>query len=382
MRGKLLLGAALLLIFCLPLIGAETSGRFFAYVGTYTGGASKGIYVAKFDAATGKLSAPELAAETPNPTFLAIHPSGKFLYADSEVVADGKKSSALAAFAIDRTTGRLTALNSEPCGGRGVCHVAVDATGKCALAANYGSGSIAALPIGEDGRLGELSASAQHIGQSVNTNRQAGPHAHQVVVDAANRFLFVCDLGLDKVMSYRLNAAKAEFLPNKPQATALAAGSGPRHLAFHPNGKFAYVVSELASTVTTFAYDAEHGALKELQTSPTLPAGFTNVNTAAEVVVHPSGKFLYASNRGHDSVAVFTIDEATGQLTPAGHQPTQGRKPRFITLDPTGGFLFAANQDGGNVVVFRVDGATGKLTPTGESLQLASPVCVQFVAAE
>lgn len=359
---------------------SDDAGRGMVFIGTYTGGPSRGIYVSRMDAGTGGLSAPALAAETANPSFLSIHPNRRFLYAVSEINSfDGKKSGAVAAFAIDRGTGRLTLLNRQASGGTGPCHVCVDATGKCVMVANYGSGSVATLPVGEDGSLGEARSVIQHTGSSVNPQRQQGPHAHQIVTDAANRFAVVCDLGLDKVLAYRLDPAEAKLSPNDPPFTSVKPGSGPRHLAFHPSGRFAYVISELSSTLTTFIYDAQRGTLSEVQTLSTLPADFRGVSTTAEVGIHPSGKFVYGSNRGHDSISVFAIDEKTGKLSPVQHQPTLGKVPRFFVIDPTGKFLFACNQDSNNIVVFRIDRATGRLTPAGQTVGVGRPVCLAFL---
>ena len=359
------------------LVSTCFSREYFAYLGTYSGKGSAGIYLARYESDTGKFTPPQLAAEVSNPNFLAVTPNRKFLFAAADNLgAESKTNSGVVAYAINPTNGALTRLAAVNCGWRGVCHISTDATGRWLLAASYNSGAVAALPIAEDGHIETISAKAVHHGSGANTNRQASAHAHAVVTDPANRFVLVPDLGMDKVMSYHLDAT---LTPAEPPFTAVAPGSGPRHLEFHPNGKFAYVINELTSSVTTFAYDTAHGALKELQTVPALPAGFTNVSTAAEIIVHPSGKFLYASNRGHDSIAVFAVDEVTGKLTLLAHEPTRGKIPRFITLDPAGKFLFALNQDGGNLVTFEVDASSGKLKAVNEEIKLASPVCLKFV---
>jgi 6-phosphogluconolactonase len=359
------------------------TGRFLAYIGTYTTKGSKGIYVARFDAATGKISSPDLATQAGNPCFLAVHPDQKHLLAAVDAIEpDGSTNSGMAMFAIDRATGRLSLINTQFCGWRAVCHASLDPSGRCALVASYTDGCLAAAPIATNGSLGELTARICHHGSSVNPARQSGPHAHQAVTDPTDRFVFVCDLGMDKIMSYRLDAAAGSLRPNDPPFTVAAPGSGPRHLTFHPNGHFAYVISELANTVTTFGYDSARGALSQLQIASTLPAGFTNFNTAAEVVVHPSGRFLYASNRGQDSVVLFSIDEATGLLSPVEHQSTRGKMPRFIAIDPTGNYLFVANQESDNVVIFRINPADGRLTLTGQSLKVSVPVCIAFVPME
>ena len=354
--------------------GAGTN-VYWAYVGTYTGKGSKGIYVSRFDAGTGTLSPLTLAAAAPNPCFLAVRPGNESLITAADVATNG----AVLAYGIDRKSGGLQALNEQVCGSKGICHVSFDGTGKYAFAASYGSAQIFAWQVGADGRLGDLTASAQHTGGSVNRARQASAHAHQIITDPGNRFVFVCDLGMDKVMAYRLDAANGSLTAAEPAFTAVAPGSGPRHLAFSPGGQFAYVINEMGSTVNAFKYAAETGQLSELGTYPTLPAGFTNANTGAEIVVHPSGKYLYASNRGMDSVAIFGIDPVSGRLTPAGQVSTQGHTPRFMTLDPTGNYLLVGNQDSGSLVEFRVKAEDGGLAPTGQALAVNSPVSVVFV---
>ena len=350
------------------------------YIGTYTRGGSEGIYVSRLDLATGKLRPAELAAETANPSFVAIHPSRPLVYAVGEMGSfQGKKTGAVSAFAMDRATGKLTLLNQQSSQGMGPCHVTVDPSGRCVLVANYGGGSIACLPIGRDGRLGEATSAIQHEGSSVDPQRQQRPHAHSMNLDVAGHFAFAADLGLDKILIYRLDAAQGKLTPNDPPWARLAPGSGPRHFAFHPTGRYAYVINELSSTVTAFRYDAECGRLTPLQTISTLPDGFDERNSTAEVQVHPSGKYLYGSNRGHDSIACFAIDAATGKLTAIGHEPTQGKTPRSFGIDPTGRYLLAANQSTDNVVVLRIDAATGVLRPTGHGLDVSMPVCIKFL---
>jgi 6-phosphogluconolactonase len=321
-----------------------------------------------------------LAAETNNPSFLAIHPNHRFLYAVGELGRfQGKNSGAISSFAIDPQTGELTPLNQQPSGGAGPCHLVVDKLGQHVLAANYSGGSVCVLPIEAEGRLGTATAFQQHHGSSVNKQRQEGPHAHSINTDAANRYAFVADLGLDKIMIYKYDPNKGTLAINDPPATDISAGSGPRHFAFHPSGRHAYVINELASTVTVMDYDSERGVLKPIQTISTLPKGFTGDTTCAEVQVHPSGKFLYGSNRGHNSIAVFTIDAGSGRLTAAGHQSQHIKTPRNFGIDPTGNFLLVANQDSNSIVVFRIDLKTGELTPTGNKVEVPMPVCVKMM---
>ncbi len=356
---------------------AQPPAKYWVYLGTYTRGASKGIYRSELDMATGKLAEPVLVAETSNPSFLDIHPARPWLYAVGELYGAGGKGGAVSAFTIDRT-GNLKLLNQQSSGGAGPCHVSVDRTGRYVLVANYGSGSVACLPIKPDGSLGEATSVIRHVGSSVNPKRQQGPHAHSIYVDGANRFAFAPDLGCDKVFIYRFDAQEGKLTANDPPHAELHPGAGPRHFAFHPNGRLAYVVNELDSTVTVFAYNAERGILKAIQTIGTLPEGFSGDNTTADIHVHPSGDFLYASNRGHDSIAIFAIDPESGKLSRTGHQSTGGRTPRNFGLDPIGVYLLAANQDSHNVVVFRIDRSNGALRPTGVEIKLGAPVCVKF----
>jgi 6-phosphogluconolactonase len=359
----------------------ELRSNMIIYVGTYTQTPSKGIYSYRFQPASGKLTSIGLAAETENPSFLAVHPNRRFLYAANETSTyQGKSAGSISAFAIDRSSGKLQLLNQVSSKGPGPCHVAVDKTGKWLFAANYDSGSVAAFPVHTDGTIGEASAFVQHSGSSVNQERQSGPHAHATTLSPDNRFLMVADLGLDQVFSYQLDPARG-LSGSNPLLTKVAPGSGPRHIAFTPDARFAYVINEILSTVTAFRYDANDGTLREIQAVSTLPDGFTGNNSTAEIAVHPNGRFLYGSNRGQDSIAIFRIDPASGKLTPAGHVSTGGHTPRNFAIDPTGGYLMTANQDSGNVVVFRIDAKTGVLTPTGTVLDVPFPVCVTFVEA-
>ena len=355
-------------------------GKYWVYIGTYANGKGTGIALLEMDGATGKLTSHGLAAESINPSFLAIHPTGKYLYAVNEVGEfGGEKAGAVSAFALDRASGKLTPLNQQSSKGAGPCHLIVDRTGKNVLVANYGGGSAAVLPIGDDGRLGAATAFVQHSGSGKNPRRQEGPHAHSINLDAANRYAVVADLGLDKVFVYRFDADKGTLTANQPPYVSLSPSSGPRHFAFHPDKRHAYVINEMLSTVTALDYDAERGVLKPLQTLSTIVLSARDGNSTAEVQVHPSGKFVYGSNRGYDSIAIFSVDPASGELTPVAHQSTQGKTPRNFGIDPTGSFLLAANQDSGTVVVFKIDQQTGRLTPTGDVAKVPSPVCVKFL---
>ena len=351
------------------------------FVGTYTRAPSKGIYAYRFQPVSGEvtpLGDAGLVAETENPSFLAVHPTQRFLYAVNEISTyEGKAAGSVSAFAINSATGALTLLNRVSSRGGGPCYLEIDRSGRWLFVANYGGGSVAAFPVQADGKLGEASAFFQHEGRSVNAARQSGPHGHATVVSPDNRFVLAADLGLDRIVTYRLDPEKGGLSPAEPPFSAIKPGSGPRHLAFRPDGKFAYVLNELQSSVGAYTYDAGRGSLAELQSVSTLPEGFGADNSGAEIATHPTGRFLYASNRGHDSIAIFRIDAARGTLTPAGHVSTQGKTPRGFGIDPAGRFLVAGNQDSGTVVIFRIDAQSGGLTPTG-TLRIGSPVNVVF----
>ena len=366
------------------LAGAPKASReYLVYFGTYTDKGSKGIYVCRFRPATGKLTPVELAAETVSPSFLAVDPAQHFLFAANEIGDyQNAKSGSVASFAIDRRTGKLSALNTVASRGADPCHLTVDKAGKHVLVANYTGGSVAVLPVNADGMLGEASDFDQHHGSSVDPERQKEPHAHDVVLTPDNRFALVADLGLDELLVYRYDLEKGKLSANDPPYGRVKPGSGPRHIALHPNGRWAYVISEMGNTVTAFDWDGDKGSFHELQTVSTLPKDFKGENTTAEVAVHPKGRYLYGSNRGHDSIAVYAIDPAKGMLTQIEDVPTLGKEPRNFALDPTGAYLFAANQNSNTVVVFRVNPRNGRLTPTGEKVEVMSPVCVTFVAAQ
>jgi 6-phosphogluconolactonase len=353
------------------------------YLGTYTGKESKGIYVSRLDMDTGALTAPQLAAETPSPSYLAIHPTKRFLYAANEVSTfGGKDTGSVSAFTIDRRSGLLTPLNQQPSVGRGPVYVVVDATGRNLLVANYGGGSVAVLPLAADGMLRPASAFVQHTGSGPDLKRQTAPRAHSINLDPGNRFAYAADLGIDKVLIYRFEADRGTLVANDPPFAAVRPAAGPRHFAMHPSGRFAYAINELDMTLTAFAADAQRGGLTEIETLSTLPPGeaIKEGFSTADVQVHPSGRFLFGSNRGHDSIVVFTIDDKTGKLTYVEHESTQGSTPRGFGIDPSGRYLLAANQRSDSVVVFRIDQKTGRLEPAGHTIRVPSPVCVKFVA--
>ena len=354
--------------------------RPLLYIGAYTSDKNKGITVCRLDPTTGAITDMTLAAETPNPTFLELHPSGKFLYAVNEIGNyEGAKAGSIVAYSIDRASGKLTQLNRVSTKGPGPCHVTIDKSGRMAMIANYGGGSIASYRILEDGKLSEPVSFFQHEGSGpAAKGRQQGPHAHSVNTTPDNKYAIVCDLGLDEVLIYSINPAKGSM--EKHKSVNLAPGAGPRHFAWHPSARYGYSVNELNSTVTAFLYDRDAGALDEIQSLSTLADDFKGNNSTAEIRVHPSGKFLYASNRGDDSIAVFTIDRNTGKLQRIDRTSTQGVMPRNFFIEPAGRWLLAANQKTDNVIVFEIDTKTGKLRTTGKGITVGAPVCLRTLA--
>jgi 6-phosphogluconolactonase len=348
------------------------------YAGTYTTGSAQGIYRFSFATSSGALTPLGLAAAMPNPSFLAVPPDGRCLYAVSEGPRTGRAS--VHAFAIDRQTGALGFLNAQSSGGDGPCHLCLARTGRAVLVANYGAGSVARLPLAPDGSLCPATDVMQHHGASVHPTRQTGPHAHAAIPSPDGRFALVPDLGLDRILLYRLDPATGRLQPHDPPWVAVTPGAGPRHLAFHPTLPCAYLANELDNTLLVFAWDARRGTLDARQTVAALPPDFAGESSLAEVAPAPDGRFLYASNRGHDSLAVFRVQAETGLLAAAGHVPTLGHTPRHFTLHPSGAWLLAANQDTDAIVVFRRDADSGMLTPAG-SAAVACPVCLCWVPA-
>ncbi len=378
----------LLGLFTVSLLwSAARRGKYLFYVGTYTNeekNPSKGIYAYRYDADSGEITPLGLAAETTNPSWIAIHPNGRFLYAVNELGNyQGFNSGGVSAFAIDRATGKLRFLNEVATRGADPCYVTVDKTGKWALVANYTGGSVAVFPVLGDGKLGVASDFVQHTGHGANPERQEGPHAHSIDLSPDNRFAFVDDLGLDELLVYKFDSAKGKLTPNDPPFVKTDPGDGPRHFALRPDGKFAYVISEMQGRVTALSADLKAGSFRRLQTVSTLPDDFKGAIEDAEIEVHPSGKFLYASNRGDaNSIAVFAIDSAKGTLTSVEFASTKGKTPRHFAIDPTGKFLLAENEKSNSIVVFKIDLDTGRLTPSGKVVDLSEPVCVKFLAVE
>jgi 6-phosphogluconolactonase len=374
------LGAAI------PTVRAQDeagAGPLRVYIGTYTRGTgSKGIYLADLDPASGSLKNLRPAGEAENPSFLAIHPNGKLLYAVSEVESFREsKGGAVVAFAIN-PDGTLTRKNAQPSGGAGPCHLIVDPAGKNVLVANYSGGSVAVLPLGADGSLKPPSQVVQHQGKGTDPRRQEGPHAHSINLDPSGKFALVADLGLDRVFVHRFDPEAGTLTPAETPFATVAPGSGPRHLVFAPDGKHVFVINEMASTVAPFAFDAATGRLTPAgEPVSTLPEVTVVGNSTAEVRIHPSGRFLYGSNRGHDSLAQFAVDAAGGRLKPLGHTPTRGRTPRNFNIEPSGRVLLVANGGTDRVIPFRISPETGGLTPVGDGLPVPSPVCIRFLPA-
>ncbi|NIA29685.1 MAG: beta-propeller fold lactonase family protein [Actinobacteria bacterium] len=349
---------------------------FLVYVGTYTNGESEGIYLYRLNTANGELTYFSKTTGIENPSFLAIRPGGNYLYSVSQVRS---QSGDIFAYRISPQTGELIFLNKQSSEGAGPCHVSVDHSGKWVLAANYTGGTVSILPIMEDGSLGSATDVIKHHGSSVNPDRQKEPHPHSIWVSPDNRFAFVPDLGMDKIMIYKLDLVNGKLLPNDPPFFKTAPGSGPRHFTFHPSGKFAFVISELASTITSMKYDSTNGALTKIETVSTLPAGWTGESYCADIHTSPDGKFVYGSNRGHNSIAVFSFGEKSEKLSLIECEPVQGDWPRNFAIDPGGTILLAANKKSNNVVTFWIDQKSGELTPTGHQAKISMPVCLKLI---
>jgi 6-phosphogluconolactonase len=354
---------------------------FWVYFGTFTQGSSKGIYVSRLNADSGQLTEPELAATIPDPSYLAVAPDQNHLYSDNEL--PGQQPGIVSAFTINRASGQLELFDQHASGGLGPCHISIDNGGRTLLVANYNSGSIASLPILGDGHLGHGGSMIQYQGRSVNPDRQNGPHAHYLAADPSDRFALGCDLGTDKIMVYRLDTARGTMSPNDPAFAPLPAGSGPRHLVFSRDEKSIYVVNEMACSVSSFDWDKQTGKLSLRQTISALPAGVAVQSdfTAAEILLHPSGRFVYVSVRGHDSISVFAVDPASGNLSLFQNLSSGGNAPRGLGIDPTGHWLLAGNQKTDNAVEFAIDTPSGKLKPTNAQIRIGAPVDFKFVAA-
>ena len=349
----------------------------FAYVGGYTtkdrNGRGEGINVYRVDAGSGTWSHLQLLGDIANPSWLLLDRPGRVLYAAH---GEGVEASA---YAIDSASGRLRALGRQPTGGTNGVRLGIDASDRFLVCANYNTGTVATLPIEPDGSLGTLRDLVPLEGTpGPHRTQQTTTHPHDVAFDPRGRFFLVPDKGLDAVFAFRVDPTSGKLVPGRPRSVATRRGAGPRHAGFHPTAPYAYVLNELDSTLTTYRFDPEDGGLVPLQVITTLPPAFTGDNTTSEIAIAPSGRFVYASNRGHDSIVIFRVDEAAGVLEPVGWEPTRGKTPRFFTLDLAGGFLYAANQDSDTIVAFRVDPRAGTLTPTGQVVSVGSPSSIVF----
>jgi 6-phosphogluconolactonase len=374
LRGLILFGAAL------PALASAAD--LLVYFGTRDQGPDRGFSLAHFDTDTGALSQPALIQAAVGPAYFMVHPDGRHLYTVNTQGLNVPDEGRVSAYEIDAKTGRLTLLNSQPCGGANPTYVSFDHTGRFLFVANYNGGSVAVFPIQADGSLGARTAFDQHTGQSVTPDRAPQAYSHSIIIDPSNHFVLNPDLGLDRIYIYKFDDQTGALTANTPAWFTDHPGSGPRHGTFSPDGKFVYVCHEIANVVGVYAWDGAQGTLTEEQSISTLPADFKGTSTAAEIQIHPNGKFLYVSNRGHNSIAEFAVDAASGRLTFVGTTPTQGKTPRNFTLDPTGHWLLASNQESNSAIVYRVDPATGRLTPTGPLAMLpAAPFCERFVPA-
>jgi 6-phosphogluconolactonase len=368
--------------------------ELLVFVGTYTDpilfgtgkvleGKGEGIYVYKMNSASGAMELINKKTGVTNPSYLSFEPARRWLYAVNELkVFEGDPTGTISAFAVDTQTGGLKFLNRKPTRGTDPCHLTVDKTGSFVLLSNFMSGSVSVLPILDDGRLGDPSAFIQHHGSSVDPNRQQGPHAHAVTLDESNRYAFVPDLGIDRVMVYNFDASRGRLGPDPIIQVPVKPGAGPRHMVFHPNGVWAFLINELNSTIVAFLYKPDSGELTEIQTASTLPPDFNGESTCADIHISPSGMFVYGSNRGHDSIVIYKIDPHSGKLNYIAHESTRGHTPRNFAIDPSGTFLLVANQDSDTIVTFRIDPLTGDLQSTGQVTRVPTPVCIKMIAPD
>jgi 6-phosphogluconolactonase len=357
------------------------------YVGAFTrlprgSGRAEGLHICRFDPESGAVHLVKTVTDVLCPAYLALHPNRRFLYSVNEVwELDGQATGGVSAFAIDQATGDLTFLNRRISGGSLPCYIRVDRSGRYVLVSNYAGGSVEMLPIQDDGSLGAPSDFIQQVGSSVNLDRQTHAYSHSINPDLNNQFALVADLGMDKIMVYRMDLERGKLVPNDPPSASARPGSGPRHLAFHPNGHWVYVIHEIDATVAFLEYEPDRGTLEERQSLSTLPEGYAGQKSCADILVHPSGRFVYGTNRGHNSIVIFAVDQTSGQLSLVGHESTQGETPRGFVLDPSGRFLLVGNQNTDTIVTFQIDQATGRLAPTGHVAQVPTPVCLRFYDA-
>ena len=373
----------IVLLFPMLLINAcaVTGEEYLMYAGTYTGQGSEGIYAYRFNPSDGVLKPVGLVAKTVNPSFITTDPGGRFLYAVNEVdTFQNKPAGAISVFAINRETGKLKLLQQISSLGAAPAHMSLDRSGRYLMVANYNGGNVAVFPVHSDGKLGAQTAFIQDTGSSVNPDRQAAPHAHYIQATPDNRFVLAADLGIDQVLAYRFYSGTGSLTQTGSGPVRVNPGSGPRHIAFAPSGNFIYVLNELSSTITGFSFNTETGMMQMKQTISTLPVNYSGENTAAEISVDAKGKYLYVSNRGDDSIGIFSINSEDGNLTPVEWISSGGKTPRHFEIDPTGQWLFVANQNSDNIVLFRIDPTTGRLSHTSQASGVSSPVCIRFIS--
>ncbi len=357
----------------------SSAGEFTFYVGTYTNEKSEGIYICSMDTNSGAIHLKGVKKDVTNPSFLTIDHNNRFLYSVNEISeTEGKSGGSVSAFRINQKTDTLEFLNKQPSAGAAPCHLSIDKNNRFVMVSNYTSGNVAILPVLGNGSLGAPIEVVQHEGSSINPKHQQGPHAHSTALDASNHYVYVADLGIDKVMIYKFDDNFGKLFPGDKPFVKVAHGAGPRHFAFHPDGKKAYVINELNSTLTAFDYDATTGDLSETQTISTLPSDFTGENACADLHITSSGRYVYGSNRGNDSIVVFAVDRSNGELSVIQYQSSLGKTPRNFAIDPNGRFLLVANQNSDTIIVFVIDSQTGKLFPTGHDLKIPTPTCIQF----
>lgn len=350
------------------------------YIGTYTAPGKPGLFVFKFNRKSGDLELIQEVGGMESPSYLEINPNGKFLYsANRSTVIDDKQWGSISSYSIDQLSGRITHLNDQPSFGSESCHVSIDSKGRLVFVANYTTGNVSVFPIIPDGSLGTISESVQHTGSSIDKSRQEGPHAHCTTVSPDDKYLYATDLGIDKIKSYRIDYENNKLIPIPESDGLVKKGAGPRHFTIHTNEKYAYVIEELSSSITFFDYNKEDGSLTERQRISTIPEGFNDINYCADIHISPSGKYLYGSNRGHNSLAIYSINQEDGMLSIVDYQSTFGEWPRNFLIDPNGEFVFVANQNSDNIVVFKLDNTSGKLKKTGEINDLPKPVCIKHL---
>ncbi|MDP4208810.1 MAG: lactonase family protein [Bacteroidota bacterium] len=369
------------LAFSLQLISAQHANEVMVFFGTRVDKPDRGFSIAYFDTITGKLTNPKFVEASPAPSYFVIHPKGKRFYSVNALDSFPKKWSGggISAYKLNPSREKLKLIDRVPSGGAGPCFINFDKGLSHVLVANYNGGTIAVVKLNPDGSFGPQTSLVKHTGKSLNLTRQDKAHAHSVKVDPSGRFVLSCDLGLDKVFIYRYDGKSGTLLPNNPEFVALKPGSGPRHFSFHPNGKFVYVINELSATITVFSWLSDKGQLKEIETVQTLPADFKGANTAAEIEVHPNGKFLYCTNRGHNSISTFSVDSVTGKLRQLQQISSQGDFPRNFAIDPSGRWIILSNHNSDNVAVYRVDTTAGLLTSTGQTVSIPNPYGIQFL---